>query len=164
MGLRPTLAAFALLVAIPPGPLRGEPLVIVVSSAWEEAKAIELRDLRAVYLGRRTRLFGARVRRIDLPAGSAARAGFSVSVLLRPEAALERYWIEQALAGGPLPPRQVNTPEEVMAAVRGRIGTIGYLPESALQGRHEGVRALPVIVGGVARVASDPGYPVREQD
>lgn len=163
MGLRRLLAALTLVAAIPPGDLAAEPLVIIVSSAWNEAQAIELGDLRSIYLGRRSRLFGERVRRVDLPPGSPARAGFSRSVLRRPEAELDRYWIEQALAGGPLPPRQLASPDEVIAAVRSHVGTIGYLRASDLDGAR-GVRAIPVIVHGVAKSAADPGYPVQTRE
>jgi hypothetical protein len=144
---------------------RSEPLAVIVSSRWERAKAIDLRDLREVYLGSRTFLFGERVHRIDLPPGSAARAGFSRSVLQRSEDQLERYWIEQALSGGALPPRQVSTPDDVIVAVRERVGTLGYVPASALEGRDlAGVRTIPLIVQGERLFAGDPGYPVRSLD
>lgn len=141
-----------------------EPLVILASSEWKEVESISLRDLRSVYLGRRTRLGGARIRRIDLPPGSAARAGFSESVLARPEPELERYWIEQALSGGAIPPRQVTTPREVVRAVR-RVGTLGYVPQGSLADLDlEGVRMLPIVVDGRTLAAGDPGYPARSRD
>lgn len=154
------VAALTAVAAALPAALAAEPLVIVVSSDWERAVAIELADLRAVYLGRRTQLFGVRVRRIDLPPGSHSRAGFSQSVLGRPEEELERYWVEQALTGGALPPRQVAAPEDVIAEVKSRIGVIGYLPASDLAGQSKaGIRAVPILVEGVAKRAADVGYP-----
>jgi hypothetical protein len=158
-------AALSLVAAAPSAPGRAEPLAIIVSSAWEDAHAIDLRDLRALYLGRRSSLFGERVHRIDLPPGSAARVGFSETVLGRTEADLERYWIEQALAGGALPPRQLQAPRDVVAAVRARPGTIGYLPVSELSGHpRDGVRVIAIAVDGVARHAGDPEYPARTSE
>lgn len=158
------LAALSLVAATPPAAGRAEPLAIIVSSAWEGADVIELRDLRALYLGRRSSLFGERVRRIDLPPGSAARAGFSETVLGRPEAELERYWIEQALSGGALPPRQVLGAQEMVAAVRARPGTIGYVPARELAYAGDGVRAVAILVDGVVTKTGDPGYPAQTHE
>jgi hypothetical protein len=163
--LRSTALAVLAVVTGAATPTACEPLVVVVSDDWERASAIELRDLRAVYLGSRTRLFGRRVYRVDLPSGGASREGFSRSVLGRPEAELERYWIEQALSGGALPPRQLATPEEVIATVAGRVGTHGYVPVSALElPEAEGVRSLRVIVDGVGLPPSHADYPARSRD
>ncbi|MGH0032472.1 MAG: hypothetical protein ACQGVC_21990 [Myxococcota bacterium] len=157
--------SLAWLAALPALAAGAEPLAIVVSSRWQGADAIELRDLREVYLGRRTRLFGASVRRIDLAPGSAARAGFSRSVLGRSEQDLERYWIEQALSGGALPPREVATPPDAVAAAEARVGTIAYLPASSLARLDaDGVRILPILVDGVATRPGAPGYPARTLD
>lgn len=162
---RAVLAAMVLAAQLEASVSRAEPLAVIASARWDEAAAIELRDLRAIYLGSRTRLFGERVRRIDLPPGSASRGGFSRSVLGRREEDLERYWIEQALSGGALPPRQVASPDEVIAAVRERVGTLGYVPLSALDGRAaDGVRVLPVVVEGVPLPPDAPGYPAQSRN
>jgi hypothetical protein len=165
MGLRLLgIALLAVLTSVASVPTRAEPLAIVVSSDWD-TPAVDLSQLRAVYLGRRTELFGRRVKRIDLPSGSPSRAGFSRSVLGRREAALERYWIEQALAGGPLPPRQVSSVDDAIAAVQGHVGVIAYVPVSELALRHpEGIRAIPVIVDGVPRRPEDAAYPLHTRD
>jgi hypothetical protein len=159
------LAALWLIAAARPAPAPAEPLVIIVSAAWEDMRAIELSDLRAVYLGRRSSLSGLRVRRIDLPPGSAARAGFCESVLGREEAELERYWIEQALSGGALPPRQVLGASDVVSAVRGRPGTIGYVEVSELARLpRDGIRPIAILVNGEARTTGDPEYPAHTRD
>jgi hypothetical protein len=143
---------------------RSEPLAIIVSSEWRGAHAIELSDLRSVYLGRRSRLFGERVRRIDLPPGSPARAGFCASVLGRDEADLERYWIEQALSGGALPPRQLPGSRDVIATVRARRGVIGYVRASDLADASDGVRAIAIVVDGNATKTGDPDYPAQTRE
>jgi hypothetical protein len=136
--------------------------VIFVSERWKSPESIELPVLGQLWLGRRTRLDGRRVECLDLPAGSAVRAGFTQSVLRRSERELERYWIEQALAGGPLPPRELGSAEEVVRRVAARRGAIGYLDwEDYLTLRPQGVRVLPVQVAEEAVFPPGAAYPVR---
>lgn len=57
--------------------------------------------------------------------------------------------MEQALSGGALPPRQLESSEKVIEAVRHQDGMIGYLPEAELQRRqHPGARTLRVESAG----------------
>jgi hypothetical protein len=136
--------------------------VIVVSERWQDLEAVELPVLGQLWLGRRTRLAGRRVDRFDLAAGSPVRRGFTQSVLRRSERELERHWIQQALSGGPLPPREVASAEEVVRHVAGRRGAIGYLDWDEYRAlRPRGVRVLPVRVGGEAVFPTGAAYPVR---
>lgn len=136
--------------------------MIVVSERWQTLDAIELPVLGQLWLGRRTRLAGRRVDCFDLPAGNPVRGGFVRSVLRRSERELERHWIEQALSGGPPPPREVGSAEEVVRRVAARRGAIGYLDwDEYLALRPQGVRVLPVRVAGEAILPSGSGYPVR---
>jgi hypothetical protein len=78
------------------------------------------------------------------------------------ELALEQYWIEQALLGGNLPPRELpDTPEMIEAVARAE-AAIGYVPlgrlgpDSSLR-----VRTLRLIRGSESWLPTEPGYPVR---
>ena len=136
--------------------------MIVVSERWQDLEAIEVPVLGQLWLGRRTRLAGRRVECVDLPAGSPVRGGFARSVLRRSARELARHWIEQALSGGPPPPREVASAEAVVRRVAARRGAIGYLDwDEFVALRPPGVRVLPVRIAGEVVFPTEDAYPVR---
>jgi len=142
------------------GEARAEtPLAVVVSAEWEGMEEISIPVLRQLYLGRRTRLQGRRVRCVDLPAGSRARGAFTRSVIGRSERAVERYWLRQTLAGGPPPPRELDA-AAALAWVAREPGVLGYL-EWNERAPPAGVRVLAIVVNGRALRPGDLGYPIR---
>jgi ABC-type phosphate transport system substrate-binding protein len=150
----------ACIAADAPLPSR-EPVAVIVADDWEGFEAIDLASLRSLYLGRRTRWEGRRVRCFGLPPGSPSRSAFSNAVLGRSEEDLDRFWIEQALLGGALPPREVASPAEMIRAVRSTPGAIGYLPlESLRAAEAAGVRMLAIATDGAALAPPAPGYPI----
>lgn len=156
------LALCILLAAVAAGSVpQREPIAVIVADDWNDWREIELVSLRALYLGRRTRWEGRRVRCFGLPPGHPARAAFSDTVLGRSEEELDRFWIEQALLGGALPPREVATPAEMLRAVRATHGAIGYLPLGSLRAADAaGLRVIAITSDGVARLPEAPGYPI----
>jgi ABC-type phosphate transport system substrate-binding protein len=154
----------ALLLAAPsPGRAEaGEALALVVHAEWSGIESLSIPVLRQIYLGRRTRLAGRPVLCTDLPAGSLARTAFAREVLRLDERALDRYWLRQALAGGPPPPREVDTAAAVIARVAEVPGAIGYVPWRVVSsGPPEGTRILPLAVDGRLLAPADPAYPLR---
>ena len=70
--------------------------------------------LRQLFLGRRTSLQGARIHCFEPAPGTPLRRAFARIVLERSERDLERYWLEQALSGGPPPPREIASDAELV--------------------------------------------------
>jgi ABC-type phosphate transport system substrate-binding protein len=137
-------------------------LALVVNDRWREAEAIPIPVLRQLWLGRRTRWAGQRVLCLDLPSGSRVRATFVDVVVGRTERSLERYWLRQALSGGPPPPRELASEQDVLRRVAQRTGVIGYVTWSAVRpAPPDGVRVLAVEVDGRRLRPGDDGYPVR---
>lgn len=135
--------------------------MLIVSRQWEGPDALEVPVLRKLYLGRRGRIDGHRVRWFDLPAGDAVRQGLARTVVRMTDAELEEYWIEQALTGGALPPREVGSPEEMVEAVASRRWALGYLGVGTFSKlRPSGVRILGVRMDGRALRPGDAGYPL----
>jgi hypothetical protein len=136
-------------------------LAIVVGAGFEGVDEISLPVLRQLYLGRRTRLEGQRVRPLHLPAGSPARNAFTRAVIGTSERAMERYWLREALSGGPAPPRELEV-DEALAFVAREPGALAYL-EWPLRGREPpaGVRILPIALDGRRVLPGEPGYPLR---
>jgi ABC-type phosphate transport system substrate-binding protein len=152
------LTALSLARAEPPQ----QPIAIVVSAAWETPREIDLAALRHLYRGRLTRWAGRSVERYELALGSAARAAFIARVMGLSERELEDYWLEQALSGGAIPPRELASAAEMRRAIAERAGAIGYLPFAAVQPQ-DGVqlRVLAVRVDGAAYRPGDPRYPIQ---
>lgn len=116
--------------------------------------------LRQLYLGRRTRAAGRRVYCLDLPAASPERDAFTRAVIGWTARSLDRYWLRQALSGGPPPPREVAGPAEMLALVAQQPGTLGYVAWKHLADAPPGVRVLAVETGGRYRRPDDAGYPI----
>jgi len=136
-------------------------LAVVAHADWDGLDSVSLPALRQLYLGKRTRIAGRRARCLDLPSGSAPREGFTEAVLGWTARALDRYWLRQALAGGPPPPRELGTSAELLMLVARQPGTLGYVPWQDLAGgTPPGVRVLPVEARGRALLPGQPGYPV----
>ena len=83
-------------------------MVVLVSESWTSLESLSIPTLRQLYLGRRSRIAGKPVDLFDLRSGDAVRKGFGRSVLRMSGRELRRYWVEQALTGGALPPREVR--------------------------------------------------------
>lgn len=156
--------AAALLVLATAHPSSAETLAIVVHEAWAGLDSISMPVLRQLWLGRRTRIAGQRVMCLDLPPGSREHAGFVRDVVGQSERALERYWLRQALTGGPPPPREMGSGQSVLRRVASAVGAIGYVERSALADPLQGVRVLPLVVDGRTLRPDDPDYPIRSAD
>ena len=137
------------------------PIAIVVSASWPTPDEIGLVTLRRVYLGRITTWAGQRVERFELAPGSAARTAFGRVVVEKSEREMEQYWLEQALTGGAIPPREVEGIGEMTLAISSRSGAIGYLPLVALTGDvRRKLRVLALSTERGIYFPGEPGYPI----
>lgn len=138
-----------------------EDLAVVANADTPGIESLSLPILRQLYLGRRTRVGGRPIRCIDLPAGSPPRESFTRLVLGLSQRALDRYWMRQALSGGPPPPREVGTAAELIALVAREPGALGYVPASTLaDGTPSGVRVISIEHRGRELRPGAPGYPL----
>ena len=139
-----------------------EPIAVIASVEWRALEEISLTNLRRIYLGRITRLGQLRLDRFHLSSGGAARQAFSLAVLGKPEIAMQDYWIEQALTGGQVPPREVRTPAEVVEAVTRRLGALGYVPLGSLGPEARArVRILRIVDRRRSLAPTDARYPIQ---
>ncbi len=138
-----------------------QPVAIVVSAAWDTPAEIDFTTLRRLYRGRITRWAGRSVDRYDLALGSSTRSAFAAAVMGQSERELEDYWLEQALTGGAIPPREVDGVQEMRRTIASRAGTIGYLPFSALEPDDSTrLRVLAVRLEGALYRPGDAQYPI----
>jgi ABC-type phosphate transport system substrate-binding protein len=138
--------------------------VVIANAELAELEELTLPLLRQLYLGRRTRVEGRRIHWFELPPGSATHRAFTRLALEHSERELERYWLEQALAGGPLPPREIGSAGELVRRVAERPGALSYLEWEALGSLPKtGVKVIPLRVGERRLLPDDPAYPLRER-
>ena len=138
-----------------------EELAIVAHAEWPGLETISMPVLRQLYLGQRTRLAGRRVSCLDLRSGSPPRDSFTRTVVGKDARALDRYWLRQALSGGPPPPRELGSSAELLALVARQPGALGYVAWKAVAGGvPHGVRILPIQVDGRSLQPGERGYPV----
>jgi ABC-type phosphate transport system substrate-binding protein len=139
-------------------------IAVIAHAELEELEELTLPLLRQLYLGRRTRLEGRRIHWFELPPGSATHRSFVRLALAHSERDLERYWLEQALSGGPLPPREVGSAGELLRRVATRPGALSYLEWETLRTLPQtGVKVIPLRVGERRLLPDDPGYPLRDR-
>jgi hypothetical protein len=118
--------------------------------------------LRQLFLGRRTTAAGSRVHCFEPAPGTPLRRAFARLVLERSERDLERYWLEQALSGGPPPPREIGSDAELVQRVATRRGALAYLAwDSFARLPRDGVKVIRVRNGDRLLGPQDPGYPLR---
>lgn len=137
-------------------------IVVFASQEWTALHSISIAELRQVYLGRRRSLAGESVEAYDLPVSHPARRVLERRLLRMSEKEVRDYWIEQALTGGDLPPREGRTPEVVAEAVGARPGRLGYMDEATwARTPSEDLRMIPIRLGTSALVVGDGKYPLK---
>ena len=140
-------------------------IVVIANHELAELEELSLPLLRQLYLGRRTRVDGRRIHWFELPPGSASHRSFTRLALELSERELERDWLEQALSGGPLPPREIPTAGELVRRVATRQGALAYLEWKVLRSLPKaGVKVIPLRVGERRLLPDDPGYPLRVRE
>lgn len=141
-----------------------EPIVLIAHAGLPGLEEISLPVLRQLFLGRRSSVDGMHIHCFEPPPGTALRRAFARLVLERSESELEGYWLEQALAGGPPPPRELPNEAELVRHVAERRGALGYLAwESLKQLPRDGVKVVRLRHEGRLLGPEDPFYPLQIQ-
>ena len=163
MSVLKTLLFTALLLALPPGLVHAaEAIVVIANAQFEELDETSVPMLRQLFLGRRSNIGGRRVSCFEPAPATPLHRAFARLVLESGERELERYWLEQALSGGPPPPREIGSETELIRRVALRPGAIGYLGWSSFtQLPREGVKVIRVRRGDRLLGPEDPDYPLR---
>jgi hypothetical protein len=136
--------------------------VLIANAELAGLEEVSVPVLRQLFLGRRTSIGGQRIHCFAPAPGSPLHRAFARLVLEMSEPDLERYWLEQALWGGPLPPRETTSEAELVLHVAGRRGALGYLGWEALRALpRDGVKVIPLRHDGRLLGPEDPAYPLR---
>jgi hypothetical protein len=136
--------------------------VVIANAELVELEEATLPMLRQLFLGRRSTVAGSPVHCLEPAPATPLRHAFARLVLERSGRELERYWLEQALTGGPPPPREIGSDAELVKKVAMRRGAIGYLGWEAFSKLpREGVKVVRLRHGGRLLGPEDPDYPLR---
>jgi ABC-type phosphate transport system substrate-binding protein len=142
--------------------LAADAIVVIANADFAELDEATVPMLRQLFLGRRSRVSGSRVHCFEPAPGTPLRRAFARIVLAQSERDVERYWLEQALSGGPPPPREVGSDAELVQRVAQRRGALGYLGWEAFSRLpRNGVKVIRVRDGDRLLGPEDRGYPLR---
>ncbi len=141
--------------------LAADAIVVIANSQLAGLEEATLPVLRQLFLARRTTVDGDRIHCFEPAPGTPLRRAFARVVLERSERDLERYWLEQALSGGPPPPREIASDAELVQHVSQRRGAIAYLAWESFQRLPRiGVKVVRLRDGSRVLGPDDPGYPL----
>jgi hypothetical protein len=136
--------------------------VVIANAELDGLDEATVPVLRQLFLGRRTSVEGGRIHCFEPAPGTPLRRAFARIVLERSERDLERYWLEQALSGGPPPPREIASDAELVQKVADRRGALGYHGWEAFSRlRRDGVKVIRVRDGDRLLGPEHPAYPLR---
>lgn len=142
--------------------LAAEPIVVIANAELDGLDEATVPMLRQLFLGRRSSVAGRHVHCFEPAPGTPLRRAFARLVLERSERELERYWLEQALSGGPPPPREIASEAELVQKVAGRRGALAYLGWEAFSRLpRDGVKVIRVREGDRLLGPEHPAYPLR---
>lgn len=123
-------------------PLPPEELVVVVNSASGVTRMTQ-EEVVAIFMGRQNRLPSGLLALPVEPVGDAVlRARFYGSLANVSLPQVRSYWARLFFSGQAQPPRQAQTPEEVIRVVLDNRGAIGFVPRRLVDARVQSVLVL----------------------
>ena len=138
--IRPTLVAFALLLAAMPARAGAQEFTIIVNAA-NPASSVSKDEAAMLFLKQKlTWGNGQKVSPVDLGKAHPTRAAFSKQVLGRTVQGVHAFWQGQIFAGGAQPPLEKASDADVVAFVRATPNAVGYVPAGTPL--PEGVKAI----------------------
>lgn len=104
--------------------------VVVIGHAALER--IDVPTLQRIYTGRVVELGNVSVNPANVAAGNPVRSRFLATYLNQDEEKYLAYWTVRRYIGKGVPPREFNTPAEVIRFVLATPGGIGYVDDGSL--------------------------------
>ena len=151
------------MLALWPGvAVAADAIVVIANAELTGLEEATLPVLRQLFLGRRSQLADHRIRCFEPAPGTPLRRAFARLVLELSDRDLERYWLEQALSGGPPPPREIADDADLVRHVSQRRGAIAYLGWESFQRLPQaGVKLIRLRDGDRSLAPGDPDYPLQ---
>ena len=111
----------------------GKTLFVVVNAS-SSITQLSQKQVIGFFLGRSKFLpNGSKVKTIDFPLNSDARAAFYQALTGKNIADIDAYWARLAYSGRAFPPRPLSDVDQAIEMVAEREDTIAYLPEKYLE-------------------------------
>lgn len=118
------------------------PAFLVVANPSVSANAVEIGELRDLFLRRTEVLRGQTCVPLNFPSGSELRILFDERILRMNPDQVGRYWVDLRIRGGGRPPRTIPSSEIMVRVVAALHAAVGYVPGDAVV--PPGVKVLEV--------------------
>lgn len=91
---------------------------------------IDIKDVKRLYLGKKTHFNGGNLVAIELDTSLPEKKEFHEKVTRKSLSQLEAYWSKQLFTGKGKAPQSVMSQEELLSKVIKGVATVGYIDES----------------------------------
>lgn len=118
---------FLFVFLLPSVSIPAENTVLVIANKHFPSDSISLSDLKKVYLGKKKHQGRYKLTPFDLKDNTAVKTAFIGKVMASTLGRYKAYWLKQQFREGNTPPRILHSTEDMLRAVRGERGAIGYL-------------------------------------
>ncbi len=136
-------------------------IAVIISTRWHSLDALDVRDLKLIFLGKKGSIGNVVVKPINRRRGMRVRKAFDRLVMGMTERHLREYWIAEQLKGGARPPLEFGLVSALVNAVSEKVGAISYVDLDELQpGDRERVKIIKIIKGGKEFGVGDDRYPL----
>lgn len=108
--------------------------IVVVAHPGLPSDSLTQQEVKKIFLGEKAFVGDTKLHPVGYVRDDAMSDAFLKAALGMTAESFESYWLKEVFRSGRVPPRKVGTPDEVIKAVAGEPGAIGYVPAEAVGG------------------------------
>lgn len=115
-------------------PLLSKAEIVIVSSTASTLTSATKEDLERLYLGKSKSLAGTSVNPINQTGDTDASSEFNKLLLNRSSSQVKAYWSKLVFTGKGMAPKEVNSNQQMIEALKADPEAVGYIDASAATG------------------------------
>jgi len=117
--------------------------VMVVAHAKSDLSAVDKATLKKLFLGKTTKINGAKVRAVNLPDSNDLKIEFDTKVVGKDPSKMKAYWANRIFTGKGKPLAQVSNEENMVVWLAENKDGIGYMSADSINSKLKVLLTVP---------------------